>query len=108
MFKNKAEREKFLREYKEWPDLGYGMTFQEVTLRFYRHVFKNRATVIVTECGETGKQETRYNLIIPDGDNYNPWDMHSGRTPSEFSGYNLQGVSVATIVDYLTKRRDEI
>ena len=108
MFKNKAEREKFLREYKEWADLSYGMTFQEVTLRFYRHVFKNKAKVIVTVCEGTGMQETRYNLIVPEGDGYNPWDQHSVRAPSEFRGYNLHGVSVGVIVDYMTKRKDEI
>ena len=110
MFKNKAEREKFLREYKEWPKNNsrckYVFEWFEAELDFYRHVFKNGATVIVTECPLS--KGTRYNLIIPNGDEYNPWDQNSGRTPSEFRGYNLQGVSVGVIVDYMTKRKDEI
>ena len=122
MFKNKAEREKFLREYREWLRDGYrewmsrkGMYYDyklfdehEIKLKFYRCQFKNGSTVIVTECETNGKLETRYNLIIPDNDSYNPWDQHSGRTQSEFRGYNLQGVSVGVIVDYMTKRKDEI
>ena len=112
MFKNKAEREKFLREYKEWQEMEIGdydyrsIRWHEVKIDFYRYKFKNGATVIVTERPQT--METRYNLIIPEGDSYNPWDQNSGRTPSEFRGYNLTGVSVGTIVDYMTKRKEEI
>ena len=112
MFKNKEEREKFLRGYKEWHEAEFGdydygsIRWHEVEINFHRFKFKNGATVIVTVRPQT--METRYNLIIPEGDNYNPWDMHSGRTPSEFKGYSLQGVSVATIVDYMTKCKDAI
>ena len=116
MFKNKAEREKFLREYRNWQSIQGSdqnhFNWHGITLNFYRYEFKNGATVIVTDCPRyhDGKFEfeTRYNLIIPEGDGYNPYDMHSGCTPSEFRGYNLQGVSVGTIVDYMTKRKEEI
>ena len=49
-----------------------------------------------------------FKTIIPDGDNYNPFGQHSGRTPAEFRGYGLTGVSVSVIADYMAKRKDAI
>ena len=102
-----------MREYRDWIHVqdGHGTVFWlEVELIFYRYRFKNGATVIVTECEKSGavRFDKRYNLIIPQDDEYNPYDQHSGRTPSEFRGYNLSGVSVSTIVDYMTKKKNEI
>ena len=103
MFKNKAEREQFLRDYVHWgrEELIY---FHEAAIKFYRHVFKNGAVVIVTKV----EGDARYNLIIPEGDSYNPFDQNSGRTPSEFRAYGPHGTSVSVIADYMTKRKDEI
>ncbi|MCL2841459.1 MAG: hypothetical protein FWE05_11905 [Defluviitaleaceae bacterium] len=113
--KNKAEREKFLKKYKKW---AMGGNYAEVNrrdwktfLRMYCHHFKNGAIVIATECDQKNRANgvnVRYNLIIPDGDDYNPFDLHSGRMSSEFQSYTLEGVSIGTIVDYMTKRRDVI
>ena len=112
MFKNKAERVKFLKEYREWWRLEKGgteiFTWFEVEVIFHGYSFRNGAAVIVTECEVPGKFEKRYNLILPPGDEYNPYNAHSGRTSSEFESYNLHGVSVSTIVDYMTKRKNEI
>ena len=113
MFKNKAEREGFLREYRKWATIDGGDQYRfdkhEITLDFYTFTFKNGTEVIVTECpyAKAGTA-VNYNLIISGDDDYNPWDRNSGRTPDEFRGYNLQGVPVATIVDYMTKRKNEI
>ena len=119
MHKNKAEREKFLKEYEKWANLGGSnydyktINAHEISLKFHRFQFKNGAAVIVTECPtkqSDGKtyMSVRYNLIIPEGDDYNPYDMHSGRAPSVFRGYCLQGVSLGAIVGYMTKRQREI
>jgi hypothetical protein len=116
--KNKAEREAFLQNYENWVDLEKGsigsrMTYMEVDLRFFRYSFRNGAKVIVTECnrimydGKLGKQ-VRYNLILPKKDSFNPFGQHSGHHANEFLTYNLHGISVGTIVDYMTQKRGEI
>ena len=110
MFKNKAEREKFLREYVKWHKAGFGKYdfgsagFHEAEIDFYRFKFRNGAAVIVTKV----EGDARYNLIIPEGDDYNPYDRSSGWTPAEFRRYGLTGTSVSVIADYMTKRKDEI
>jgi hypothetical protein len=104
MFKNKAEREAFLKNYRKWEKHETEAHFI-VELDFYMHKFKNDAIVIVTE---NTPSDIRYNLIIPDGDNYNPFDQHSGRTPKEFLSYNLTGCNIGTIIDYMGKRKGEI
>jgi len=113
--KNKEERYAFLRDYRNWmPDGNYaGVNRRDwkTFLRFYCHTFRNGAMIIVTECDQKDHSNginVRFNLIIPEGDGYNPYDKHSGRTPKEFQSYTLQGVSPGTIVDYMTKRRSVI
>jgi hypothetical protein len=77
---------------------------------FYRHMFKNGAFVYVTECKQANRTapNLRYNLILPDSDNYNPYDQNSGHSNTDFRSYTLEGCSIGIIVDYLTKRRTEI
>ena len=115
--KNKADREKFLREYRKWPTMQdgdtYTLLYNEVCLRFYRYKFRNDAVVIVTECetklyNGTVMPQTRYNLIIPDSDDYNPCGVYTGHARSEFAKYNLMGQGISTITDYMTKRKDVI
>ena len=100
MFKNKAEREAFLKDYKsnhQWQvhlnTFKHKMCDGEIyvaTIGMWTHQFKNGAIVSITECavpvanGECCRTETRYNLIIPETDNYNPFDQHGGRTSKEF------------------------
>lgn len=113
--KNKDERIAFLNDYHKWAPGG---NYAEVNhsdwkmqLRFYCHTFKNGAMVIATECEQknrTNEINLRYNLIIPAGDNYNPYDQNSGHTSADFQSYTLEGVGISTIVDYMTKRRDVI
>ena len=108
--KNKAEREAFLRNYSLWnceeyefPRLGVPSNAL-FAIACFSHIFNNGATVIATKCHE----DVRYNLIIPDGDDYNPWDTNSGHTPTELKSYNLTGQSISTIVQYMTARRGVI
>jgi len=103
MYKNRAEREAFLRGYKDW-DLFHKFYLGYRDVRIHQFSFKNNAHVYATECGNV----VRYNLLIPESDNYNPFDQHSGRAPKEFQAYNLTGCSIGTIVDYMTKRKDVI
>jgi len=108
--KNKQEREQFVREYRKW-ELWQEINHPDLRIRFYRHDFKNGAFVIVTECDQKNRTNgvgVRYNLILPESDNYNPFDIHSGRKNSEFLSYTLEGVGMSTVVDYMTKRMDEI
>jgi hypothetical protein len=118
MFNNKIEREAFLKNYKKWEsksriNLGLYDNPEDFSderrtsfgiVEIFAYPFKNGAVVIVTECGN----EKRYNLIIPETDNFNPFDQHSGRTPKEFTAYNLSGCSIGTIVKYMTLRKGEI
>ena len=108
--KNKAEREQFLKNYKEWEKLD---SYPLLGLEFYRHVFRNGATVIVTEYQRArgdGTQYTvsKYHLILLEDDGYDPFGMNSGHAPSEFLTYTLEGCGITTIVDYMTKKRDEV
>jgi len=116
--KNKAERMEFLKNYRSWVPSIIGGNYAEVNrrdwktfLRLYCYTFKNGAMVIATECDQKNRRDgfgVRYNLILPKDDGYNPYDLHSGRTHEEFQSYTLEGVSLGTIVDYMTKRRDVI
>ena len=111
MFKNKAEREKFLWGYKEWPTLENGdyknIYWHEVDISLYRYQFNNKAVVIVTECPEI-RHSQRYSLITPKNDNYNPWNKRSDRFPSVCKNYDLQDIPISIIVNYMTKYKDVI
>jgi hypothetical protein len=107
--KNKSERENFLKNYKEWPGCSLNEVFEEIqNLYFYKYTFQNGASVIVTVCKVTKYEETRYNLIIPSEDDFNPFGTYSGHNSKEFLNYNLHGCGISTIVDYMTKRKDVI
>jgi hypothetical protein len=110
--KNKTERENFLKDYRKW---GVWREINEppVTIRIYRHDFKNGAFVTVTECDVIGYDDkptvnNRYNLILPKADGYNPFSQNGGHSPREFLTYTLSGCGVTPIVDYMTKRKNEI
>jgi len=110
ILKNKAEREAFLKNFHEWSDKFEPIRNEHMKMVFYRYKFKNGAYVYVTECTQANRTlpNVRYNLILPDGDNYNPYDQNSGHSNAEFRSYTLEGCGMGIIVDYLTKRRTEI
>jgi hypothetical protein len=122
VLKNKAERESFLKDYHNeefWESDSYTYTIGNndiFEVNYYCCEFKNGALVVVTECKLKNERlmpcsptfDIRYNLIIPESNNYNPFDQHSGRTPKEFMSYNLTGCSIGTIADYMAKRKHGI
>lgn len=111
--KNKAEREKFLENYKTW---GLWKEVPELELKFYRYEFPNGTVLIATEyaCMKFGdyrhghfeyKKSTgvRYSLILSVGDKFN-----TGYSDTAHKLYNPSGDNKSTIIEYLTKTRPEV
>jgi hypothetical protein len=122
-FKNKTEREAFVKDYKNWTEnggetkLGLWKSIPELDLSFYRYEFTNGAILVVTEYKEyktiysnnlqTRKNdfitEHRFCLILPEGDTY----ADTSHTYGEIyhRTYTLSGCSMGTVVDYMTKNK---
>ena len=120
-FKNKLEREAFVNNYKDWTDskgkkLGVWKTVPELGLVFYRYEFANGAVLVVTEYQEyrtiyqgykaTGKgyvTKHKLCLMLPEIDGYTDTSSTSGAVYHKT--YTLDGCSIGTVIDYLTKNK---
>ena len=118
--RNKTEREAFVNGYKNWTDkkgnaLGAWKSVPKLDLTFYRYEFANKAVLIVTEykeyktiyegykpCGKDYATRHKLCLILPESDGYTDLSVLGGiyhRT------YTLDGCSMGTVVDYMTKNK---
>lgn len=112
--KNKAEREKFLENYKEW---GLWKEVPELELRFYRYEFPNGTVIIATEYAcmkfadfrrghfEYEKStDVRYKLLLSAQDGFKLSEC------SDIANnlYNPTGDTKGTLIDYLTKTKPEV
>ena len=111
--KNKAERERFLENYKNW-ELMHEVP--ELELKFYRYTFPNGTVIVATEYanmkvvrydGHKGIYEkstdVRYHLILSEGDNFK-----NSCFIFEYKLYEPSGNSKSSIIEYLTKTKPEI
>ena len=120
--KNKTEREEFIKDYKNWTKddgetkLGIWKSVSELGLDFYRYEFENGAELVVTEFqeyktvygnyesrGQTFVTEHKLCLILPENDDYFDASHTAGRVYHR--SYTLNGCSLGTVVDYLTKNK---
>ena len=118
--KNKTERERFVNDYKDWTNnrgnrLDVWKSVPKLGLTFYRYAFANKAVLIVTEymeyktiyegykpCGKDYVTRHKLCLILPENDEYSDSFVMGGiyhRT------YTLDGCSMGTVVDYMTKNK---
>lgn len=111
--KNKAEREKFLENYKSW---GIWKEVPELELKFYRYEFPNGTVLIATE-NESMKfanyrlghfeyeksTDVKYSLILSIEDKFN-----AGYSNTAHKLYNPSGDNKTSIIEYLTKTRPEV
>ena len=115
--KNKTEREAFVNNYKNWTDkkgknLDVWKSVPALELLFYRYQFANGAALIVTEYQEYRMLYTNYTaigrgnatkhkfcLMLPETDSY----VDAGGTTHRT--YTLDGCSMGTVVDYMTKNK---
>ena len=115
--KNKTEREAFINNYKNWTDkkgknLDVWKSVPALNLLFYRYQFSNGAVLIVTEymeyrtvykdykaAGKDYVSKNRLCLMLPETDSYFDSGGNSNRT------YTLDGCSLGTVVDYMTKNK---
>lgn len=112
--KNKAQRERFLENYKTW-DLM--LEIPELELKFYKYTFPNGTVIIATEYARMVfsdytpqhhfeyKKSTavKYHLILSKGDKYK-----TGYGDNEYKLYNPSGDSQSSIIKYLTDTKPEI
>ena len=111
--KNKAERERFLENYKNW-ELMHEVP--ELEIKFYRYTFPNGTVIIATEyaCmkfarfGSKGSEykkgtSVRYHLILHKSDKHKVQFAEY-----EYRVYNPSGDSKSSIVEYLTKTKPDI
>ena len=118
--KNKNEREEFVKNYKDWTGkkgntLGVWKSFPKLDLTFYHYEFANKAELIVTEYIEyrtiyEGSKppykkdfvsKHRLCLILPENDDY----TDSSGMGATYRTYTVEGCSLGTVVDYMTKNR---
>lgn len=106
--KNKAEREEFIKNYQEW-ELLYNL--EEIKVKIYKKQLNTGAVIYATEYeGYNGyKKEfyksVKYHLVLPSKDEY----RKNSCCGYEFCvTYDPSGDSLSTLVDYLTKNREEI
>ena len=111
--KNKAEREKFLENYKAWE---LWKEIPELELKFYRKVLPNGTVIIATEhacmvfasfassgCKYKKSISVKYHLLLSDNDSYKiEYVEHA------YKLYNPSGDSKSAIVEYLTKTKPEV
>ena len=108
MFKNTKEREAFLKDYKKW---GVWKEIPELNMTYYRYTFKNGACVVVTEYltysafYKKNLVVEKYCLILPDEDDYKASDACGW---VYFKHFTPNGHGISTIIDYMTKKRNEI
>lgn len=110
--KNKAERERFLENYRNWE------LFKEVPeleLKFYRYKFPHGTVIIATEyarmklsqyiLGANYEKSTdvKYHLLLSDSDNFN-----TGYHITAYRFYEPSGDSKSILIEYLTKTRPEV
>ena len=122
--KNKTEREAFAKDYINWTaadgitKLGIWKSIPELDLNFYRYEFANGAVLIVTEYQEYKTDyrsdyesrkkdyitEYKFCLILPENDTY----VDNSHTYGEINHitYTLDGCSMGTVVDYMTKNKN--
>jgi hypothetical protein len=116
-FKNRAEREAWVKDYKNWKlDDGRAMdiwkSVPELALNFYRYDFANGAALVATEYnywnGYTNEcqRRRRFCLVLPEHDAC--VDKSSVCGEEWHRTYTLEGCSLGTVVDYLTKHRDDL
>ncbi len=112
--KNKAERERFLENYKDWK---LWKEVPELELKFYRYVFPNGTVIIATEyaCIKFAdytpqhrfvyekSTAVRYHLILAEKDKFD-----TGYSDTAYKLYNPSGDSKSAIIEYLTKTKPEI
>ena len=113
--KNKAQREQFLENYKEWE---LWKEIPELELKFYRFVFPNGTTIIATEypCEKFAdyraghfeyKKDTDvcYSLILREGDKFRTQYSYSD---NDFLYYKPAGERKSTLMEYLMKTNPEV
>lgn len=112
--KNKAERERFLGNYRSW-ELMHEVP--ELELKFYRYIFSNGTVIIATEyaCMKFAdytpqhhfvyekSTAVRYHLILDEKDKFD-----TGYSDTAYKLYNPSGDSVSSIVKYLTDTKPDI
>ncbi len=112
--KNKAERERFLENYRNW-ELFHEVP--ELELKFYRYTFPNGTVIIATEyaCMKFADYTSqhhfvyeksaavRYHLILDEKDKFD-----TGYSDTAHKLYNPSGDSKSTIIEYLTKTKPDI
>lgn len=107
-FKNKLEREQFIKSYQEW-DLLYDL--EEIKVKVYRKQLNTGAIIYATEYEHYNgyrkeySRAVKYHLVLPDTDEY----RKTSCCGFEYCvGYDPCGDSMGTLVDYLTKHREEV
>lgn len=111
--KNKAQREQFLENYKNWELM---LEIPELELKFYKYTFTNGTVIVATEhtrmrfcaytktCAKYIKdRDVKYHLILDNADTYKVQFSEF-----EHRAYNPTGDSKTSIVAYLTKTKPEI
>ena len=97
-FKNKAEREKFLSEYKSW---GVWLSVPELELTCYKYKFANGSELVVSEsycyygetyCSDKKVLSVRYHLIDNDKRYF----------------FDLSGIAKTYVLEYMTNKAKEI
>ncbi len=115
--KNKAERERFLENYKNW-ELMHEVP--ELELKFYRYVFPNGTVIIATEYAcicwadydaDNNKHifekvtRVNYHLLLSENDNFVSKYKYS---ETAYKFYNPAGDGKSDIIKYLTNPKLEI
>lgn len=107
--KNKQEREQFLNSYTQWEEWK---TIPELGLTLYRWQFENGDTFLVTEYEIPITKYSRhlvgqkYHLLL-NKNNHGKTDKYMPY-PETFYKYNPNGCGMSTLIEYLTKNRDNL
>lgn len=107
--KNKQEREQFLNSYTQWEEWK---TIPELGLTFYRWQFENGDTFLVTEYEIPITQYSqhlvgqKYHLLL-NKNSHGKSDKHI-HYPEQYYKYNPYGSGMSTLIEYLTKNRDNL
>lgn len=106
--KNKAEREAFVSGYKSW---GVFQRNEYLDWTHYLHTFANGGELLVTEYTEYVAYQKeyqtrhRYCLRIPATDGY---ITPQAGYENYHRTFTLDGCSLGTVVDYMTKNKDKL
>ena len=110
LLKNKTQREKFLGNYKKW---GLWKEIPELELKFYRYAIISTGSVIIAtesvtdqyswnkKCYKPGT-DVKYHLILSANDSYLPGDSTWRPAACEYRHFELDGISITSLVKYLT------